>query len=98
MTAPDRGSIGIVAIAVVAVGLVFAGGVARLGGHLVDEVRAQSAADALALASTNSTSLGELARANGVTVRTWSRTDSWSEIVVERGGATARARAANALP
>lgn len=99
MTAPDRGSIGVVSTAVVAIGLLIAGGVARLGGHLADEVRAQSAADALALASTTgSLSLGDLARANGVTIRTWTRTDSWSEVVVERLGMTARARVSNALP
>jgi len=55
----ERGGVSIVMLAVLAVGLVLAMGAARLGGALVGRARAESAADAAALAAADRLALGD---------------------------------------
>lgn len=54
----ERGGVSIVMLAVLVVGLVLATGAARLGGALVGRARAESAADAAALAAADRLALG----------------------------------------
>lgn len=59
MNRRERGGVSIVMLAVLAVGLVLAMGAARLGGALVGRARAESAADAAALAAADRLALGD---------------------------------------
>ena len=54
----DRGSVSVVMVAVVVIGLVLSVGAARLGAALVARARADSAADAAALAAADALALG----------------------------------------
>jgi len=54
----ERGGVSIVMLAVLVIGLVLAAGAARLGGALVGRARAESAADAAALAAADRLALG----------------------------------------
>ena len=54
----EQGGVSIVMLAVLVVGLVLATGAARLGGALVGRARAESAADAAALAAADRLALG----------------------------------------
>jgi secretion/DNA translocation related TadE-like protein len=56
---PERGGVSIVMLGVLVVGLVLAMGAARLGGALVGRARAESAADAAALAAADRLALGD---------------------------------------
>ena len=56
---PSAGGVSIVMLAVLVVGLVLATGAARLGGALVGRARAESAADAAALAAADRLALGD---------------------------------------
>jgi secretion/DNA translocation related TadE-like protein len=62
-TRSERGGVSIVMLAVLVIGLVLAGGAARLGGALVGRARAESAADAAALAAADRLALGDGAAA-----------------------------------
>jgi secretion/DNA translocation related TadE-like protein len=55
----ERGGVSIVMLGVLVVGLVLAMGAARLGGALVGRARAESAADAAALAAADRLALGD---------------------------------------
>ena len=59
MTGRERGGVSIVMLGVLVVGLVLAMGAARLGGALVGRARAESAADAAALAAADRLALGD---------------------------------------
>src|SRR5207244_7887049 len=63
MNRRERGGMSIVMLAVLVVGLVLAMGAARLGGALVGRARAESAADAAALAAADRLALGSGAAA-----------------------------------
>ena len=56
---PERGAVSILMLAVLVIGLVLAMGAARLGGALVGRARAESAADAAALAAADRLTLGD---------------------------------------
>lgn len=55
---PERGSVSVVMIAVLVVGLVLATAAGRLGGAMIAKGRAETAADAAALAAADSLALG----------------------------------------
>jgi secretion/DNA translocation related TadE-like protein len=55
----ERGTVSVVMLAVLVIGLVLAMGAARLGGALVGRARAESAADAAALAAADRLALGD---------------------------------------
>jgi secretion/DNA translocation related TadE-like protein len=55
----ERGAVTVLMLAVLVVGLVMATGAARLGGALVGRARAESAADASALAAADRLALGD---------------------------------------
>ena len=57
-TRGERGGVSIVMLAVLVVGLLLAMGAARLGGALIGRARAESAADAAALAAADRLALG----------------------------------------
>jgi secretion/DNA translocation related TadE-like protein len=59
----ERGAVSVLMIAVLVVGLVLATGAARLGGALVGRARAETAADAAALAAADRLALGDGASA-----------------------------------
>jgi secretion/DNA translocation related TadE-like protein len=59
VTRRERGAVTVLMVAVLVVGLVLAMGAARLGGALVGRARAESAADAAALAAADRLALGE---------------------------------------
>ena len=59
MTCRERGAVSILMVAVLVVGLVLAMGAARLGGALSGRARAESAADAAALAAADRLALGD---------------------------------------
>jgi secretion/DNA translocation related TadE-like protein len=54
----ERGAVSVLAVAVVVVGIVLTMGAARLGGALVGRARAETAADAAALAAADALALG----------------------------------------
>ena len=56
---PERGSVTILMVAVVVIGLVLSLGAARLGGAIVGRARADTAADASALAAADALALGD---------------------------------------
>jgi secretion/DNA translocation related TadE-like protein len=56
---PERGAVSILMLAVLVIGLVLAMGAGRLGGALVGRARAESAADAAALAAADRLALGD---------------------------------------
>jgi secretion/DNA translocation related TadE-like protein len=58
MTGRERGGVSIVVLAVLVIGLLITAGAARLGGALVGRARAESAADAAALAAADRLALG----------------------------------------
>ena len=59
MTRTERGAVSILMLAVLVIGLVLAMGAARLGGALIGRARAESAADAAALAAADRLALGD---------------------------------------
>jgi secretion/DNA translocation related TadE-like protein len=59
VTRAERGAVSVLMLAVLVVGLVLATGAARLGGALVGRARAESAADASALAAADRLALGD---------------------------------------
>ena len=59
MTGRERGGVSIVVLAVLVIGLLITAGAARLGGALVGRARAESAADAAALAAADRLALGD---------------------------------------
>ena len=100
---PSRRDVGqAVVVVVMAVSAVFAAtavGLTTMGSSLVDRTRAQTAADAVALASlVGGRSSGvELAERHGATVVSWTRFDVGGgravQVVIRLGDATATARA-----
>jgi secretion/DNA translocation related TadE-like protein len=58
VTGRERGGVSVVMLAVLVAGLVLAAGAARLGGALVGRARADTAADAAALAAADRLALG----------------------------------------
>lgn len=98
-TRGDRGQAAVVVVSVVAVLLVIvAVAVAALGRNVIDRTRAQTAADAAALASLEggSTAASELAARHGATVTSWSASGFEVVVTVRVGATTATARASNA--
>jgi secretion/DNA translocation related TadE-like protein len=104
MRRPERGAVSILAI----VALVFAGalmlGIARLGHAASDRARADTAADAAALAAANViarggdssiawSSAGQTAASNGARLEQCDCTGTRPAVVVRVGDATGRARA-----
>ena len=93
----DNGQVGILCLGVIAVLLVATQQMTRLGGVVVDAARAQSVADAVALAAVES---GEVSArrialrndAHVVSIVDWSGT---VEVVVNVDGVLGRARASN---
>lgn len=92
--ARERGSVSIVMVAVLVIGLVLALGAARLGAALVARARADSAADAAALAAADALALGrgdeaaraaatETAASNDARLVTCDCVGSAAEVVVE---------------
>jgi secretion/DNA translocation related TadE-like protein len=59
VTRTERGAVSILMLAVLVIGLVLAMGAARLGGALIGRARAESAADAAALAAADRLALGD---------------------------------------
>ena len=55
----ERGAASVLAVAIVVVGIALAMGAARLGGALVGRARAETAADAAALAAADALALGQ---------------------------------------
>lgn len=97
----DRGQAAIVLVVVVAVlTVVFVAALAEFGGLVVDRTRAQSVADAAALASVEGgrSAAVDIAGRNGGEVVNWRRGPGRDEVtvVVRVGDATAVARASNA--
>jgi hypothetical protein len=100
---PNRRDVGqAAAVVVMAVSAVFAStamALSTMGSGLVDRTRAQTAADAVALASlvAGRTSGVALADRHGATVVSWTSHDDGDgravEVVIRLGGATATARA-----
>lgn len=87
------------ALPLVLVAVLFAGlamlGAARLGGVVVGRARAQAAADAAALAGASSGpgAARRVAAANGAQLQGWATPGGDVEVVVERDGTRATARA-----
>ncbi len=100
-TAHDRGQ---VAVAVVLIGatifVLLMSALSNLGGLMIDRVKAQTAADAAALASLDGgrSKADELAHIHGAMVILWQRGPGRDEVtvVVQLGEATATARATDA--
>jgi secretion/DNA translocation related TadE-like protein len=59
VTRTERGAVSILMLAVLVIGLVLAMGAARLGGALIGRARAESAADAAALAAADRLAVGD---------------------------------------
>lgn len=99
-TATERGQTLplVVVVVVIAAGLVI--GVARLGSNAVDQARAQTAADAAALAGAveGETAARELAASNGATLVSFDERDDGVVVTVEVGRALGRARAVATRP
>jgi len=104
-TARERGAAGVLMVGVVALGFVLCVAIARLGGGAVDAARAQTAADAAALAAADQLALGRGDRAarrtadstaheNGARLVRCDCSGTAAEVEVEVAGrARARARA-----
>lgn len=95
----DRGQAAVLVSVVVAVLLVvIVSAMATMGGTAVDRTRAQTAADAAALASLDggSTAAVDLADRHGAEVVSWSRSGSEVTVVVQIGVIRAIARASDA--
>jgi secretion/DNA translocation related TadE-like protein len=69
ITRVERGSVTILMVAVVVIGVVLSLGAGRLGGAIVGRARADTAADAAALAAADALALGEDANAAGAAAR-----------------------------
>jgi secretion/DNA translocation related TadE-like protein len=91
---PERGSVSVVMIAVLVLGLVLAMAAGRLGGAMIAKGRAETAADAAALAAADALALGrgstaavaaahETATHNDATLVRCSCTGSVADVVVE---------------
>jgi secretion/DNA translocation related TadE-like protein len=94
MTRHEHGGVSIVMLAALVVGLVLALGAARLGGALVGRARADTAADASALAAADALALGDgdaaaeqaartAARSNGARLLSCVCSGTSAEVVVE---------------
>ncbi|MBU3689496.1 MAG: hypothetical protein B7C54_06405 [Acidimicrobiales bacterium mtb01] len=95
--ARDRGQAGILCLAVIAVLLIATQQMVRLGGTVADAARAQSVADAVAVAAVQS---GEaiatrIALRNDAEVESIVERPGAIEVVVNVGGVLGRARASN---
>ncbi len=104
MKRSERGSVAILALAVVVVAAVVALGVARSGSAAGNAARADTAADAAALAAAHALARSEGATAaivaadtsateNGASLRTCDCRNEHAEVTVEVSGAIGRARA-----
>ncbi len=94
----ERGQSAIVVLVVVAVfGAAVAGAIADVGGLAQDRSRAQTAADAAALASLDGgrSAASRFANLHGATLVSWARHGHRVTVVVRHGDATATARATN---
>lgn len=91
----DRGSLVLVIAATIVLVALMAFGVGELGTAAIDRSRAQNAADAAALAGVpgGRAASARLARSNGGTLVSFERRGWVVTVVVEVGGASARARA-----
>lgn len=97
----DRGSASVTVVGALAIAIAFGWGIARLGGTLVQSARAQSIADAVALAiaaDASGVSSNSVIVANRADVESVFRNDTWVDVVVGVEGVRARARASIALP
>ncbi len=83
------------AVAIIALVAMLTIAFGSMAGDVVDAARAQTAADAAALASIEGgpAAAGELAGRHGGTVVSWSRQGAVVEVTVQVGQAVARARA-----
>ncbi len=104
MRRDDRGSVAILALAVVVLAAVVALGVARAGSAAGSAARADTGADAAALAAAHALARNEGGQAamaaaqasaseNGVVLRSCDCQGDHAEVTVETGGAVGRARA-----
>jgi secretion/DNA translocation related TadE-like protein len=104
VSARERGSVTVFMVAAIALAAVLMTGIARVGGAAAQRARADSAADAAALAAADELALGhdaraasaaarETASANGARLVSCECTGTGAEVVVVLGAATGRARA-----
>jgi len=96
---PDRGQAAVLIVTVLAVLLVvFVLAIAAMGRITIDRTRAQTAADAAALASLDggASEATELAARHGAEVVSWTQNDFEVTVVVRLADVTATARATNA--
>ncbi len=97
----DRGSFVLVMAVVVVLAGTMSMGVARLGVSVLHRQRAQTAADAAALAGVDGGRLraAEIAAANGASLVSFARSGGWDgwtvTVQVDHGGVGARARASS---
>jgi secretion/DNA translocation related TadE-like protein len=94
MIRDEQGGVSIVMLAALVIGLLLALGAARLGGALVGRARADTAADAAALAAADALALGDgdtaaeqaartTARSNGANLVSCACSGTTAEVVVE---------------